>query len=79
MPKIKDTVRVSFDVSPEIHARFADCIKYGNKSDLLRKVFELTVAKIEEGGYLMIGAIMAGDFDPLFREEKDGKTNQRPD
>ena len=72
----KETVRVSFDVEPELHTRFANCIKYGNKSDLLRKVFELTVEKIEQGGYFMVGAIMAGDFNPLFeKEEKDGEAD----
>ena len=72
---LKERVRVSFDVDPKIHARFDACIRRGNKGDLLRKVFELTTKRIEEGGYLMIGAIMAGDFDPLFeRRPKDGKT-----
>lgn len=71
---LKKTRRVSFDVDLELYERFEHQIRWGNRADLLRKVLELLVNKLEIGGYMMIGAIMAGEFDPLFekKEKPDG-------
>ena len=67
--QLKDTVQISFPVSVELHARFSACVRHG-KFRLLQKAFELLVQRIEEGGYMMIGAIMSGEFDPLFKKEE---------
>ena len=74
MTNLKNTKRVSFDVNLELYERFENCIRWGNRADLLRRVLELLVDKLELGGYTMIGAIMAGEFDPLF-ERKEPKND----
>ena len=68
---MKDSVRVSFNVDPELHARFDSQVHWGSRGPLMRKVFELLTNKLEIGGYLMIAAIMAGEFDPLFERKEE--------
>ena len=75
MTEIKKTRRLSFDIPIELHDRLTEHVTYGNMSRLMPKVCEILVRRLEEGGVMMVAAIIHGDYDPLFirEEDKNGK------
>lgn len=71
---LKDDIRMSFLLPSDIHQHFIDTIPWGVRSHFLRRLIEIALARIGKGGNEVIGAIIAGDYDPLMRGEGDGKT-----
>lgn len=73
---------MSFNLPTSVNRKLNEIAKHGSKERLLRKVVELLVERIDplpdkHDRYLLVGAIIAGDFDPLIErmERKYGKTN----
>lgn len=70
-----EMLTISFKIDKEIHERLKATVPYGVRSHFFRRILELALSRLEVGGYEVIGAIMAGDFDPLqaVREERENK------
>jgi hypothetical protein len=71
--QVEDTIRVSFNLPKELHTRVTDLIPWGVKSNFFRKIVEIACNRIDEGGYVVIGAILKGDFDPFQKGGGSGK------
>lgn len=61
----QDNVRMSFDIPRDLHERFRSTIPWGVRAGLMRRILEITMDRIADGGSEVIGAILVGDFDPL--------------
>ena len=70
-----ETKKVSYDIPVALHDKLVATIPWGVRSEFFRKLIEIALDRIEGGGYVVIGAILSGDYDPLQKrlgeEEED--------
>ena len=64
----QDLKRMSFNIPVELYDRLKETIPWGNRGHFLERLLEIALNSVEKGGYEIIGAIYAGDYDPLFRK-----------
>lgn len=57
-------------LNPELHARLEQLLPWGVKGRFIEAVLERVIDKVEKGGPAVIGAIVTGDYDPLFEGRK---------
>ena len=63
--------RVSFSLPTELHEKMKKTIPWGIRSYFFRKIVEISLNRIAEGGYEVIGAVLSGDYDPLTGRSKE--------
>ncbi len=68
-------VRMSFNLSVEVYEELAATFDWGQRGKFISAVVTLAMNKLRQAsfektkGYAVIGAIMAGDYDPLLSTE----------
>jgi len=73
-PKEEDLtgiVRVSFTIDRSLYERMQSIVPWGVRSHFFAKILEMALDRIAEGGYEVIAAVLAGDYDPLRGGEND--------
>lgn len=62
--------RLSIPISEKMHKRLQKAFPWGTQSEIIRRVLELLLAKVEKDGYNTISLLISGQYNPLEDYEK---------
>lgn len=65
-----DLRRVSCYIPNETYERLNATIHWGARGHFIARLIEVALDKVERGGTPILGAILSGDLDPLFKREE---------
>lgn len=68
----EDVKRMSLAIPRPLYNKLQATIPWGVRSHFLRKLIEIALGRIERGGFEVVGAILADEYDPLQRRESNG-------
>ena len=62
MVKVPNTMRINVDLDRELYKRWIKCFPWGTRSEAIRSLIELGCASVENGGAVMLGAILSKEL-----------------
>ena len=69
--------RLSIPISTDMHKRLQKNFPWGTQSEIIRRVLELLLAKVEKDGYNTISLLISGQYNPLEDFEKASAGEQK--
>ena len=67
-----EMVKMSFSLPRPLYDKFTSTVPWGLRGHYIRAMMNLSLERMgREGSYEILGAIMAGEYDPCTTGEKD--------
>lgn len=62
--------RLSVPISNDMYLRLQRAFPWGTQAEVVRRVLELLLAKVEQDGYNTISMLISGQYNPIGEFEK---------
>lgn len=59
-----NTIRINANIPIELHTRWNDAVPFGMRSEVIKKLVEMTVEAVEIHGIKALLAIVEKEYDP---------------